>query len=180
MLKFNHFPELIIGNTLLRAPKLEDVERIFFLRTDHKVNEFIHYPSFKELDDARNWLLSKPDSFHEEEEITWIAEDLISGNVIGAVGFSLNKELKTAEIGGRLDYKYWGSKRAILATKCIMDYLFQNTDYVCIEANVLSDNFRAKSILNYFHFEFISSQWIESENVNLDFYTLSKQNFKHE
>jgi ribosomal-protein-alanine N-acetyltransferase len=177
MLTFNHFPELIIGNTFLRAPKMEDVERIFFLRTDQKINEFIRYPSFKELDDARNWLLSKPDSFHNEEEITWIAEDLISGNVIGAVGFSLNKEQKTAEIGGRLDYKYWGSKRAILATKCIIDYVFQNTEYSTVEAKVLSDNFRAKSILNYFKFEFVSTQVVVGENVNLECYTLSKQNF---
>lgn len=165
---------------VLRAPKLEDTEAIFYLRTDEVINQHINRKKWTSIEQASSWLQEKPQLFLEDLEITWVVEDLETKRVIGAIGFEINKAKRSAEIGDRLDKKYWGSKRAAQATNVLIEFIFKRKDIDNIEAKVLEGNIRAISLLQKFGFSYQGEVKGESNselNYNVKKYIL--QRIKH-
>lgn len=106
---FSKFPEVRLGNVLLREIVLDDVDDFYDYITSKEVTKYLsdsEIPSSRES--AKAELMYWANLYKRRVSIYWAICDARTGRLIGTAGFnSWSREHKRAEISYDLSAQYW-------------------------------------------------------------------------
>jgi ribosomal-protein-alanine N-acetyltransferase len=138
---FSPFPSFQTERLILRKVTQNDVNEIFFLRSDKTAMKYIDRPLAKSADDASLFIQKIDDLEKNNESITWGITLNNNSQLIGYLGYwNMKKEHYRSEIGYILHPDY--HKKGIMqeALKEILAYGFKTLKLHSIEANVNPNN----------------------------------------
>lgn len=140
-LSFNPFPEITTRRLLLRKITDEDVNEIFFLRSDERVMRYIDKDPAKTLDDAYEFIRKITELEESADAVTWAICLKEDSKLIGTIVFwNIQKEHYRAEVGYNLHPDYWGKGIMQEAIVDVIRYGFDEMKLHSIEANVNPGN----------------------------------------
>lgn len=145
---FQPFPVLHTPRLLLRQVQPDDVDEIFFLRSDPSVLQYIdRYPARSKeeaaafIDNVRKWEAAN-------ESILWAMCFPENQKLIGTIGYwRIQPEHFRAEIGYVLHPQHHGNGLMTEAMKAVIDYAFEVMRLHSIEANINPMNEASKQVL---------------------------------
>lgn len=138
---FDKFPVLKTARLTLREIRPEDAKRIYDMRSNGRVNEFIARPQMQTEEEALKLAERTIAAYHNKQAIGW-AGILREGNeIIGTCGFNMIEAYNLhAEIGGEMATEYWGKQIALEAVKAILAFGIDEMNLHTIEAKVSPHN----------------------------------------
>jgi ribosomal-protein-alanine N-acetyltransferase len=144
-LNFNPFPSLTTERLNLRRIRNEDVEEIFFFRSDKQMQQFLDRDPVASVEEAIDWIKMVNESIEENQSITWGVALKTEATLIGTISFwNVKKEHHRAEIGYALHPSLQGKGFMQEAMDAVLNYGFKIMKLHSVEANVNPAN--AKSI----------------------------------
>lgn len=137
IINFNPFPEIKTRQLLLRRISADDINEVFFLRSDKEVLKYIDKPPAKSLDDARDFI-SRIEALEKSNSgINWAITTQGDKKLIGNIClWNIQPEHHRAEVGYVLHPSCWGKGIAQEAITAVLDYGFNTLKLRSIEANV--------------------------------------------
>jgi ribosomal-protein-alanine N-acetyltransferase len=184
-LKFNHtvfdeFPILKTPRLTLRDIRPEDSHRIFDMRSNGRVNQFIARHDMTEEEHALTLAERTAQAFHDKKAIGWAGLLRDGTDIIGTCGFNhIEPENLRAEIGGEMATEYWGKRIAIEAVEAIVDFGLNVMNLHTIEAKVSPDNRGAILLMQHLGFEkeahFKDRILFDGQFLDMAIYTLVKK-----
>jgi ribosomal-protein-alanine N-acetyltransferase len=140
-INFNPFPLIATEKLLLRKVELNDVNEIFFLRSDERVMRYIDRSPAKSLEEAGEFIKKITELEENNEAVTWAITIKENPELIGTICYwNIQKEHYRAEVGYVLHPDYWGKGIMQEAFTKVLNYGFKVMDLHSIEANVNPDN----------------------------------------
>jgi ribosomal-protein-alanine N-acetyltransferase len=173
-LNFNEFPVITTERLLLREHIMADVPKLFNLRRNAEVMQFIHRERPKTYQDIETLISSLNDGFKQGQLIAWVIALKENPNqMIGSIGYwRTDLANHRAEIGYMLHPDYWRKGIVSEALKATIGFGFEEIKLHSILANVSPANEASKQILlrhgfmkeayfkedHYFNGEFLDSE----------------------
>lgn len=147
-LNFDPFPVLSTQRLALRRITEEDVDEIFFLRSDKQVLEYLDRDPIMSIDDAFQWIRMISDGITANEFIAWAMSLKDDRKLIGTISFwNVKKEHYRAEIGYVLHPSYQGKGLMQEAMTEVLDFGFKAMKLHSVEANVNPHNVASIKLL---------------------------------
>ncbi|CAN5268593.1 GNAT family N-acetyltransferase [soil metagenome] len=144
---FSPFPQLLTDHLLLRRVEAEDINEIFFLRSDKEVLKYLDKP-VPTYEETIVFIKKVQDWEAKNEAIQWgicLKED---NKIIGTIGFwRMQPEHYRAEIGYVLHPGFHGKGIMDEAMKAVLDYGFREMKLHSVEANVNPLNVASARVL---------------------------------
>lgn len=134
---FTPFPILTTKRLVLRKISMNDVNELFFMRTDERVMRYIDKPRAKSLEESIAFVKAIHELEAHNNAVTWAITLREDPKLIGTVClWNLQKEHFRAEIGYALhpDFHQKGIMHEVL--EAVIDYGFNEMKLHSIEANV--------------------------------------------
>ncbi|MEJ7681838.1 MAG: GNAT family N-acetyltransferase [Segetibacter sp.] len=168
------FPTLTTERLKLRQLLESDVEEIFSLRSDTKINKYLDRQPSITLDDSLNFIRKTNENIKNSPLKYWAIELKDSKNLIGTIClFDFSDELKKCEIGYELLSNFQGKGIMNEATRAIIEYAFKTLGLKIIDACTHKDNHNSTKLLQKFNFE--KTEIIDEANQDLIVFRLTKQ-----
>ena len=158
------FPELETERLYLRLVRLSDVQEVFELRSDARVQEYLGRPPAESIDDAITHIERIINGTRNNEWINWTIT--LKGNdiAIGNIGFwNYHKKEPYAEIGYELHPDFQGKGIMSEAARCVLDFGIQEMGLKKISAYLHGGNEKSLNLLRKFNFEHDKSVVDEKE-----------------
>ncbi|MBB6108789.1 ribosomal-protein-alanine N-acetyltransferase [Mucilaginibacter lappiensis] len=147
-LNFDPFPVLTTERLILRRFTFADAPKLFELRKDPVIMQYISRPLSKTLDDAIDLIKVINDLLKGNNGITWCITLKNEQEFVGSIGFwRIEKENYRAEIGYLLNPAYQGRGIMQEAIETIINYGFGPMSLHTIQANVSPDNLASIKLL---------------------------------
>lgn len=138
---FDDFPVLKTERLTLKQITADHAQRIFEMRTNERVNQFIARPEMPSLEDAIKLVERTQLAYQNKMGIGWAGFLRDNNQLIGTCGFnSIDFPNLRAEIGGELTTEYWGKNIAFEAVSAIVNFGFERLQLHSIEAKVSPQN----------------------------------------
>jgi ribosomal-protein-alanine N-acetyltransferase len=138
---FNAFPVLKTHRLTLREIRPEDAKRIYDMRSNGRVNQFIARPQMQKEEDALSLAERTIAAYNNKQAIGWAGILRENNAIIGTCGFNMIDAYNLrAEIGGEMATEYWGKHIAIEAVMVIIQFGLEQMNLHSIEAKVSPDN----------------------------------------
>jgi len=141
-LNLSPFPVIETERLLLRNVSIADLQELYLLRTNEKVNLHLNKTPDTSIDTTKTKLEEILALQEKNEAIFWVITlKNDPGKMIGNIGYwRIQKEHYRAEIGYLLHPDHW--KKGIMkeALSVVIEYAFTKTDMHSIEANINPDN----------------------------------------
>jgi len=137
-------PTLATSRLLLRPFRRSDAEAVWKLAGAREIAQYtLHIPHPYELQMAVTWIASHADRFAAGEGVTLAVTLQDGGELVGAMGLSVDGENDTGELGYWIGLPYWGRGYATEAARALLTYGFAELDlhrlYAChLAPNVAS------------------------------------------
>ncbi len=148
------FPILATERLKLRQLLESDVEEIFSLRSDPKINQYLNRQPSITLEDSLNFIRKTNENIKNSPLKYWAIELKDSKNIIGTIClFDFSDELKKCEIGYELLSNYQGKGIMYEATRAIIEYTFNTLGLKIIDACTHKNNHNSTKLLQKFNFE---------------------------
>jgi|KBSSwiStaDraftv2_1062776.scaffolds.fasta_scaffold78908_4 ribosomal-protein-alanine N-acetyltransferase len=145
---FAPFPELSTERLVLRQVNESDAEKIFSLRSDERVMQFIDRPVAVTIADALQYIERINNSLNAAEGITWAITLKEDPSLIGTIGFwRIEKEHYRAEIGYLLNHSFHRKGIMQEAMIVVLAYGFKIIKLHSIMANVNPANLASIKLL---------------------------------
>ena len=148
-LNFSPFPIIETERLLLRSLSMDDLEQMYSLRTNEKVNTYLNKAPDESVQATRAKIEQILDLLEKNEAIFWVIA--IKGNpekMIGNMGYwRMQKEHFRAEIGYMLHPDHWQKGIMKEALNAVIGYGFENMKLHSIEANINPDNIPSGALL---------------------------------
>jgi RimJ/RimL family protein N-acetyltransferase len=133
-------PVLKTERLILRAPRLEDLDRCAELLGDYDVAKMLSRVTYPyDLEQGRAYLARSAErwsNWREAEELGFQID--CQGEMIGGVSFKKLRE--TPEIGYWLGRAYWGKGYMSEAARAAVVWLFGNTDHQLVACEAMTEN----------------------------------------
>ncbi len=147
-LNLNPFPTLSTGRLLLRQITTADVNKIFELRSNKAVMEFINRPLAETTADALQLIKIIIDNINISEGITWAISIQNDSTLIGTIGFwKIDTENHRAEIGYLLHPNHQQKGIMQEALSAVLNYGFTQMQLHSVEANINPANEASRKLL---------------------------------
>lgn len=174
---FTPFPVLTTERLILREISAEDVNEIFALRSDDRVNKFLDRAKANSLDDARQFISKICDGVHNNKILYWGITFKNDNKIIGAILiWSILKESSSAEIGYELLPDFQGKGIMQEAIQAVINFGFETIHLKKIEAYLRTDNQGSVKLLEKNNFKRNSpvknNADVKAEDTSLITYTL--------
>ncbi len=178
---FNNFPVLKSSRLLLRDIKLTDAPKIFEMRSNGRINQFITREDMKEIDASIKLVEKTILAYQNKQAIGWAGIIRNNQEIIGTCGFnSIDFANLRAEIGGELSVDYWGKNIALEAVATIIKFGLETMNLHTIEAKVSPNNRGAIFLLEKIGFikeaHFVDRIYFNNKFYDMAVYTLLKGN----
>lgn len=141
-LAFDPFPELQTGRLLLRKILSEDIQEMFFLRSDPQVLQYLGKEPATSVKEAEDFIRNIDQAIKANESVMWgITLKEAPGKMIGTICFwNIKPANFRAELGYVLHPAYWGQgimKEAIIS---VLEYGFAKMELHSVEAMIVPEN----------------------------------------
>lgn len=151
---FEQFPVLTTKRLTLRGITSADAKRIFDMRSNGRVNQFIARNNMTNPDDSMALAERTAQAFRDRKAIGWAGLLRDNKEIIGSCGFNqIDFQNLRAEIGGEMATEYWGKNIAMEAFCNIVKFGLEVMNLHSIEAKVSPDNRGAIFLLEQCGFE---------------------------
>jgi ribosomal-protein-alanine N-acetyltransferase len=174
---FDHFPEIVLDNIVLRQLSEADVPYYFNYLSDPLVNKFISDNDIpKDLAQAKVELRYWQDLFPTKRSIYWGIAKKNNNQLIGTCGFNLWSILHgRVEISYDLSRKEWNRGIMSKAIRGVCDYAFITMKVKRIQATVATDNAASIRVLEKLGFkqEGVMRSYAALHGIQKDFYLYS-------
>ncbi|HET9825250.1 MAG TPA: GNAT family N-acetyltransferase [Chitinophagaceae bacterium] len=150
MLEFNFhpFPNISTERLALRKISEDDMEEIYFLRSDRQVLQFLDRDPIRSIDDATQWIQMIDEGIRTNQYIAWAITLKNEQKLIGTISFwNVKKEHHRAEIGYALHPLFQGKGLMQEAMTPVLDYGFKQMKLHSVEANVNPNNVASIKLL---------------------------------
>lgn len=177
------FPELDLGDFILREKQESDVENFFAYYSKPEVNEFILCEIPQNVDQAKQELLYWRNCYYRHDGIYYAIAEKQSNRMIGSIGLtSYNSYQSRVELSYDLDSTHWRRGITTKAIAKILDYAFNTLKVNRVEASVSIYNQPSKNLLlkSGFTLEGILRQhrYHRGRYVDVYFFSMLKNEFK--
>lgn len=147
-LNFTPFPTLTTERLVLGSLTPNDVDEVYFLRSDEVVLRYIDRPRAKSKDEAAQWIALNLDRQSNNELILWSICIKDQPKLIGTIGyFNLQTEHCRAEIGYVMYPQYHRQGIMNEALREVLKYGLETMNLHSIEANVNPLNIASMKLL---------------------------------
>jgi ribosomal-protein-alanine N-acetyltransferase len=147
-LNLTPFSELITSRLLLRELRIEDVEEIFQLRSDEKVNALIDRTTATSIDDARQFISMIIAAQNNNESMMWVITLKDNPKLIGTITYwHIVKEKDEAEVGYELLPQYRSQGIMHEALLKVIEFGFKTLKLKTIVADPKAINERSVKLL---------------------------------
>ena len=144
VISFRPFPELTTERLRFRQLVSEDVNELFELRSDVRVNKFLNRNQCKTQQEASAFITKINRGISNNEWIYWAITLKDNSKLIGTIClWNIQPENYRAEIGYELIPDFWGKGIMKEAIPKIIDYGFNTMGLHSIEADIHPDNFQS-------------------------------------
>lgn len=179
---FNTFPILKTPRLTLREIRPEDARRIFEMRSNGRVNEFIARPKMETESDALKLTERTIAAYQNKQAIGWAGILRDENEIIGTCGFNMIETHNLhSEIGGEMATEYWGKHIAQEAVKAIITFGLDEMNLQTIEAKVSPHNRGAIYVMEQLGFikeaHFKNRIYFGGQFTDMAVYTLQAANF---
>jgi len=165
---------------ILRPLQAEDVESIYAIYSDARVQRYSSHAPWTTMDEAQAFVTRELAVFGEALSLRlWLVrrED---GRLIGqCVLFAISAQNRRAEIGYSLAFDAWGQGYMDEALRALIDYGFNTLDLIRIEADIDPRNAPSARSLDRLGFEYeglMRNRWIVSGEISdTGFYGLLRE-----
>ncbi len=181
---FDAFPILKTTRLTLREIRKDDAKRIYDMRSNGRVNEFIARPDMSKQEDALSLAERTIEAYKNKQAIGWAGILRDSNEIIGTCGFnSIDRQNLRAEIGGEMATEYWGKNIAIEAVIAIIKFGLEEMNLHSIEAKVSPNNRGAIFLMEQIGFKkeahFKDRICFEGKFLDMAVFTLLKGNERY-
>lgn len=141
-MNFSEGYDIYTERLLLRSPRMNDREDIFFMRTDASINKFIKRQKPKHLSEVDVFIKDRLKDRREGRSIYWaITLKTTPDTYIGAITlWNFSKDRQTAELGYDLHPRYQGKGIMSEAMATIVSFGFSTLQLQKIEAYTHYEN----------------------------------------
>lgn len=172
------FSELFTSRLKLRRLGMGDASALFRLRSDAAVNKYLDRPICTSLEEAKDFVKKINKSIHKGENYYWAIQVKNDPLLLGTICiFSISEDGREAEIGYELDPVWQGKGIMQEAMGSVLQFAFDKTDLVKIEAYTHPENIGSTRLLKKFGFK-PDDKKLQSSGENLKIYSLGKQDFQ--
>lgn len=140
-LNFDPYPVLSTERLVLRELSEEDVNEIFFLRSDKRVLQYLDRAPAKSIEEVLNFIRMIKDLQNNNESILWGITLKEDNKLIGTICFwNIAKEHYRSEIGYVMHPDFYGKGIMNEALAAVLDYGFTTMKLHSVEANIHPQN----------------------------------------
>lgn len=151
---FSVFPDMHIGDFIMRNMREEDAEEYYKYHIDQEVARYVTEECLpRDVMQARAEIRYNRELFTYRHSIYWGIAEKYTDRLIGSCGFNYwNKDHRRAELSYDLSREYWGRGIASRAVNAAIAFGFDRMNLNRIEATVPADNDRSLNLLRRFGF----------------------------
>lgn len=151
---FSPFPVLTTPRLVLRKLQPEDVNEVFFLRSNEQVLQYIDNDPAATLDEALQFI-EKVNGFEERNEsINWTLVPKGADRMIGTIClWNIEPQRDKAEVGYSMYPAYYGQGLMQEAMTAVLDYGFNTMQLKLVEAITNKNNTRSRNLLERNNFK---------------------------
>ena len=161
---FTKFPILETTRLRLREVVDNDVEEMFFLRSNKEVMKFIPKPLAVTLDDALDRIQMFKEHKEKEEGIHWAITQKGNDKMLGVISlFNINKENFRAELGYILHPDFQGRGIISEALQKVIEFGFEQMKLHSITAIIDPENIASEKVLQ-------KANFVKEAHFKEDFY----------
>ncbi len=151
---FNPFPELRTKNLILRKLRPTDLQDLFEMRKDPRVNLYIDNLVDREISETVDYLEKMNRGVDSEKWIIWGLELKTEVRLIGTISiWNFNKARDRGELGYGLDFSYQHRGYMTEALEAVINYAFQTLKLKHLLAYTEIRNLASISLLERFGFQ---------------------------
>jgi len=140
---------------LLRQFTIEDAPLILALNSDPEVVKYVHEPTLRTEEDAKNILLNNILPQYKKDLGRWAIHIKDNKEFIGWCGLKYRPELDEIDLGYRLSQKAWGKGLATEAAKHTLDHGFKTLTLGLITGRAHIENIASIKVLEKIGMNFI-------------------------
>lgn len=149
--KFNKFPILKSDKLILRELSISDADAIFNIRTNREINKLIKRETFKNIEDAKEFIEVCHQEFLKENRIFWGIE--FNNILIGSIVYHrISIKDNYAEIGYELNPDYQQKGIMSEAMETVLTFGKENMNLKTIEAYTHKNNTASFALLKKYNF----------------------------
>jgi ribosomal-protein-alanine N-acetyltransferase len=147
-INFEPFPNLVTEKLSLRQLTPEDVNELFKLRSDEKVNRFLTRNPSRTIEDAGAFINKINRGIRNNESMYWAITLKSDNRMIGTIClWNIQPENYRAEIGYELNPDFWGKGIMKEAIAKVIHYGFDIMKLHSLEADLDPGNFQSIMLL---------------------------------
>jgi ribosomal-protein-alanine N-acetyltransferase len=175
---FNNFPELDLGEIILREIKTSDAQAYFDYMGRPEMQSFLTKDNIPEtferaMEEVQYW----GSLFPQKRSIYWAITLKENNKMIGTAGFNIiSFSNSRADISYDLDPEYWGKGIMLKSINGILNFADQILGLVRVQATVITDNERSIKLLDRcgFQREGILKKYELVDGQHKDYYMYGK------
>lgn len=152
---FRRFPEIDLGDYLLRDLMLADKYEYYKILSDARVNQYLSDEDIpKNVNEAEIDIKFWSGLFYRKLCVFWGIAEKKSDKLIGTIGFnSWAVQNRRTEVSYDLHPDYWRQGITSKALKAVINFGFNNMAVERIEARTMLKNIPSQKILDKFYFK---------------------------
>lgn len=181
----NNPPTIQSQRLILRPLTLSDDEAIFRYGSDPEVTKYVLFETHTSIEDARIFLRLTLEQYANLEPAALAIEDKENKKLIGTIGYlNWNAAHKRIEIGYALSRDFWNRGYASEATNVLIDYLFEHSDTIRIEARCRPENIGSSRVMEKAGMKFegiLRKQiFVKGEHQDMKIYSIIRDDWERE
>jgi len=151
---FTPFPSFETERFRLRKLEAEDEQRLFRLRSDKKVNEFIDRDDYKNIEDAHDFIKKINSGIETNENLLWGIADKESDQLIGTIClWNIDESISKAEVGFELMTEEQGKGIMNEILPQVLNFGFDKMNLKKIEGFAKEGNVRSINLMKKHNFK---------------------------
>jgi ribosomal-protein-alanine N-acetyltransferase len=153
VINFTPFPIIETKNLTLRRMNYDDMNHLFEMRKDPRMNEHTDTKLEENIDETKAYIDKMNKGIDDNKWIIWAIEHKGEKKLIGTISiWNINAEEKSAELGYGITPEYQGQglmKEALLA---VVEYGFKDMRLKALEAYTEENNIKSIKLLDSCNF----------------------------
>ncbi len=153
MINFTPFPNIETKNLILRKMDYNDINDLFEMRRDPRMNEYVDTKLDESTDETRTYIDKMNKGVNDNKWIIWAIEHKQENKVIGSICiWNINMEQTSAELGYGIIPDYQGQGLMKEAVLSIVEYGFKVMNLNVLDAYTEENNLKSISLLERCNF----------------------------
>ncbi len=153
MINFTDFPNMETKNLILRKMSYNDINDLFEMRKDPRMNEYTDTIPDATTDETKIYIDKMNKGIDDNKWIIWAIEHKQSNKVIGSISiWNINKEQEGGELGYGIAPYYQGKGLMKEALLSVVEYGFGVLKLKALEAYTEEQNIKSINLLESCNF----------------------------